>query len=79
MRCRACNADIRVSYWTPKGCTEPVLEELCAFCKSLYPYENYWDGGNGDVIEELISPRKNKQQEWHDDYYGGIDEMDEEG
>lgn len=33
MRCKGCNRDIEVRWWTPEGCDAPVLEDLCNTCK----------------------------------------------
>lgn len=33
MRCKGCNRDIEVRWWTPEGCDAPVLEDLCGHCK----------------------------------------------
>lgn len=34
MRCKGCNRDIEVRWWTPEGCDAPVLEDLCGWCNS---------------------------------------------
>lgn len=31
-RCRGCNNEIEVKWWTPQGTKTPILEDLCNTC-----------------------------------------------
>lgn len=83
MRCVACNKMMEVAYWVPRGCVEPILQDMCSGCRAVIKYHSAGDAeefteilrggsGKGDIIEEILYPvRGNIEECWN--------EPDEEG